>query len=223
MRLSSLTWPDVEARSGRSILAVPLGSTEQHGPHLPLSTDTDIAVALAEAVSERIPEVVVAPAIPYGSSGEHAAFAGTLSIGQEALELLLVELGRSCDAFAAVIIVSAHGGNAGAVAKAVERLRSEERRVSAWSPSLPDSSDSHAGRTETSVLLALRSPHVVMAKATTGTVRPLEELMPALREGGVAAVSATGVLGDPSGASREFGDELFRCWVEELAGAVSRL
>ena len=223
MTLGALTWPDVEARAASAILAVPLGSTEQHGPHLPLSTDTDIAVALANALSARIPDVVVAPAIPYGASGEHAAFAGTISIGHDALELLLIELVRSCDAFAGVVLVSAHGGNATAVARAVARLRSEGRRVSAWSPSHADSRDSHAGRTETSVLMAMGSPHVVVERATVGNVRPLEELMPALRSGGVASVSASGILGDPSGSSEEHGDRLFRAWVDDLVAAVSSL
>ena len=223
MTLGSLTWPDVEARAAGSILAVPLGSTEQHGPHLPLSTDTDIAVALANALSARVPDVVVAPPIPYGASGEHAAFAGTISIGRDALELLLVELVRSCDAFRGVVLVSAHGGNATAVARAVARLRHEGRRVSAWSPSHPDSRDSHAGRTETSVLMALGSPHVVAERATAGNVRPLEELMPALRSGGVASVSASGVLGDPSGSSEEHGEGLIRAWVDDLVTAVSSL
>lgn len=223
MNLASLTWPDVEAGARSSILAIPLGSTEQHGPHLPLSTDTDIAVALADKLSRRVPSVVVAPAIPYGSSGEHAGFAGTLSIGQKALESLVVELGRSSDAFAGVILVSAHGGNAVPVARAVERLRSEGRRVRAWSPSCADPCDSHAGRTETSVLLALGSGNVVLERASAGDTRPIQELMPALRSGGVAAVSASGVLGDPSGATAEYGELLLERWVRELVVTVESL
>ena len=221
--LGSLAWPEVESRAGSTVLAVPLGSTEQHGPHLPLSTDTDIAVALAQELSRRVPGVVVAPAIPYGSSGEHAGFPGTLSIGQAALEMLLVELGRSADALAGMIIVSAHGGNAAPVARAVDRLRSEGRRVAAWSPSPTDPRDSHAGKVETSVLMALGSAHVELGKAAAGNVQPIQELMPELRAGGVAGVSATGVLGDPSGASSEYGEMLLRRWADELAAAVAVL
>ena len=103
--LGSLTSPDVAERAGRTVLLVPLGSTEQHGPHLPVSTDTQIAIALSYRVAAAVPQVLVAPPIHYGSSGEHRAFAGTLSIGQRALELLLVELCRSADAFAGVIVV----------------------------------------------------------------------------------------------------------------------
>src|SRR3712207_8629966 len=81
------------------LLVVPLGATEQHGPHLPLGTDTVIASALAASL-----DAVVAPALPYGSSGEHAGFPGTLSIGREALVHVLVELVRSCG-FARVLFV----------------------------------------------------------------------------------------------------------------------
>ena len=113
--LGTLSWPDLDPQRGL-LLAVPLGSCEQHGPHLPLDTDTRIAVALADAARRpAAPEVVVAPAVAYGSSGEHAGFPGTLSIGQAALELVLVELCRSADAFAGVVLVNGHGGNAAPV------------------------------------------------------------------------------------------------------------
>src|SRR5438046_2074948 len=103
--LAALTWEEAEA-SNCATLLVPLGSTEQHGPHLPLSTDTDIATALANLLAAARTNVVVAPALAYGSSGEHAGFPGTLSIGQAALEVVVIELVRSADVFAGVVLVS---------------------------------------------------------------------------------------------------------------------
>ncbi len=152
-----MTWPEVAALSGDTVLAVPVGSTEQHGPHLPLSTDTDVAVALANRLAAARADVLVAPAVAYGSSGEHAGFPGTLSIGQDALELVLLELGRSADAFAGIVFVSTHGGNAGPVSKAVRRLTYEGRRVRSWHPRLAGTQelDAHAGYTETSIVMAL--------------------------------------------------------------------
>ncbi len=97
MKLADLAWPDVEP--GRLLLVVPLGSCEQHGPHLPLGTDTEIAMALADSLAIRRGDVVVAPGLPVGSSGEHAGFPGTLSVGQTGLELLVVELVRSAEEF----------------------------------------------------------------------------------------------------------------------------
>ncbi|MGH9057171.1 MAG: mycofactocin biosynthesis peptidyl-dipeptidase MftE [Acidimicrobiales bacterium] len=216
-----MRWPEVAALASRTLLAIPVGSTEQHGPHLPLSTDTDIAIAVAGALSRHRVDVAVAPAVAYGSSGEHAGFPGTLSIGQEALEALLVELARSADDFAGVLFVSAHGGNAQPVAQAVRRLGAEGRRVRAWSPPAGDPTDSHAGRTETSVMLAVNPVQATLSgRPPAGVVRPIGELMPALRRFGVGAVSRTGVLGDPAGASAEIGREALERWTQELVAAL---
>lgn len=217
MELSGLTWTEVAAQAPAGLLAVPVGSTEQHGPHLPLSTDTVIAVELCRRLASARPDVMVAPAVAYGSSGEHAGFAGTLSIGGAALEALLVELGRSADHFAGVVFVSAHGGNAGPVGRAVAVLRSESRRARAWM--LPDpgaGSDAHAGRTETSVLLALAPSAVRLSAASAGCTTPLRELMPVLVSAGVAAVSPNGVLGDPAGASPDAGQRILDLWSATL-------
>ncbi len=137
-QLADLAWPAVRERaSDGAVLAVPLGSTEQHGPHLPISTDTDVARALCERLAGALPSVVVAPALPYGSSGEHAGFAGTLSIGQQALETVVVELVRSAtDTFERVVLVSAHGGNAEPVERAVRLLRVGIARRPGFPPAL---------------------------------------------------------------------------------------
>jgi mycofactocin precursor peptide peptidase len=209
-----------ELAAAGAVLAVPVGSTEQHGPHLPLSTDTDIAVALCHRLAATRPDVVVAPAVPYGSSGEHAGFAGTLSIGQAAVELLVLELGRSAaETFEHVLFVSAHGGNSEPVGRAVARLRGESRDVALFQPEWPG--DPHAGRAETAMLLALR-PDVVHAElGVAGDRRPLAELMPLLRAGGVRAVTPTGILGDPTGATAAEGAALLDELAASLAGMVS--
>ncbi|MGV9296355.1 mycofactocin biosynthesis peptidyl-dipeptidase MftE [Amycolatopsis sp. NPDC003676] len=220
MRLADLSSPDVaeQAASG-AILAVPLGATEQHGPHLPLSTDTDIATALCDRLAAERPDVLVAPAVPYGSSGEHAGFAGTISIGQAATELLLVELGRSaCETFRRLLFVSAHGGNAASVTRAVAILRAESRDVSMFEPRWQG--DPHAGRPETALQLALRPENVQMEKAVPGDSRPLGELLPVLRNGGVLAVTETGILGDPTGATADEGRGLLDVLTAQLRAHV---
>src|ERR1700740_3735697 len=111
--LCAAHWPDVEA-GRRRVLVVPIGSLEQHGAHLPLDTDTRIAVAVAERACTGLDDVGLAPAIAIGASGEHADFPGTLSIGHVALSTLLVELGRhACLHWAAVLLVNGHGGKRG--------------------------------------------------------------------------------------------------------------
>src|ERR1700722_3695843 len=199
--LADLTWPEAgRLAAAGALLAIPVGSTEQHGPHLPLSTDTDIAVALTGRLAARRPGVVVAPPVSYGSSGEHAGFAGTLSIGQAAVELVLTELGRSAaETFGHVVFVCAHGGNA--------------------APDLPPP-DAHAGRTETALQLALTPYRVRSGLAEAGNTEPLPGLMPALRAGGGRAVSPNGVLGDPAGASRAEGARLLDRLGADLAAAI---
>ena len=130
MLLADLTSPGAgRLAAAGAVLAVPVGATEQHGPHLPLSTDTDIAVALCQRLATARRDVLIAPPVGYGSSGEHAGFPGTLSIGQAALELLLIELGRSAAlTFRHLLLVSAHGGNSEPVTRAAARLRAGPRR-----------------------------------------------------------------------------------------------
>lgn len=202
-------------------LIVPLGSTEQHGPHLPLDTDTRIAGAVAVAAAECLEgEWLLAPAISYGASGEHEGFPGTISIGLAALEHLLVEYGRSaCNWAARLVFVNGHGGNVAALAAAVTLLRIEGRDV-AWCPCVVTGADAHAGHTETSVLLHLSPEDVWVAETVAGNSEPLPKLMPALRSGGVAAVSPVGILGDPTTATAAEGSRIF---AEMVGNSVRRI
>jgi creatinine amidohydrolase len=218
--LGRLTSPAAGARAASgAVLAIPLGATEQHGAHLPLSTDTDIATALCVRLAQ-VREVVVAPAIPYGSSGEHEGFPGTLSIGQAALEQVIVELCRSATGtFSRGLLVSGHGGNAEPLARAVSLLQFEGREVLAWAPSWVG--EPHAGRPETAMQLAL-DVDVNMSLAEAGDTRPLAEVLPLLRRGGVRAVSPNGVLGDPRGASRAEGLALLDRLTHDLVNSFDR-
>jgi mycofactocin system creatininase family protein len=218
--LATLTSPEAgELATAGALLAVPVGATEQHGPHLPLSTDTDLAVALCARLTAARPGVLAAPPLAYGASGEHQDFPGTLSIGAEATELLLIELCRSATrTFSRVLLVSTHGGNAGAVRRAERRLRAESRDILAWLPAWEG--DAHAGRAETSLALALAPDRVRPGRAEAGNTRPLTELMPELRRSGVRAVSPNGVLGDPAGASAAEGEALLGRLVADLLATV---
>lgn len=220
--LAQLRWPEIE-QGPRRLLVVPVGSLEQHGPHLPLDTDTRIAVAVARRACAGRAGVALAPAFAIGASGEHAAFPGTLSIGTEALTVSLIELGRHASLhWPAVLLVNGHGGNGTAVQAAVGRLRYEGRACASWHAGLPGG-DAHAGRSETSVMLALDPDAVRLEAAGRGDVRPLTEIMPMLRARGVRAVSANGVLGDPAGASAAEGEQLLARLTAGLNDALDTL
>jgi mycofactocin precursor peptide peptidase len=248
--LGTAHWPDVES-GPRRVLVVPVGSLEQHGAHLPLDTDTRIAVAVAERACAGREGVGLAPPIAIGASGEHADFPGTLSIGHVALSILLVELGRHASRYwPAMLLVNGHGGNAGAISDALGKLRAEGRDCHVWhagvrppmlaaargdcppgpgdaeragQPGAAPVPDAHAGRVETSLMLALAPGEVRLGDAAAGETRPLPEIIAELRAGGVRRVSPNGVLGDPAGASSTEGEALLALLAADLGATLGRL
>lgn len=243
--IGSLTFPEVgSALQPDSILCLPMGSMEQHGPHLPLDTDTVIAEALTERIVERWGEACDLwrlPAISVGLSREHDWAAGTLSLsvgGMTAFMRDLVrEIARSLPA-RNLLVVNGHGGNRGIL----EALGREWRgdfglNVAALhlgamlSPAgeggLPEI---HAGRDETSVMLAV-APDLVRrerigdlkAPPDAGTVQGMI-LDPAVTwpwSSGDRRIADQGVIGDAASASVEHGKVLVERVVEG-AGAVLR-
>jgi len=215
--LAAAKWPDVK---DRPLVLVPIGSIEQHGPHLPLETDAVIAESTAKRVAQLLDvESFVAPTLMYGSSGEHQMFPGTSSIGTEALRLLIVELVRSMKSWAGrIIFVNAHGGNGRALSEAVSQLI-REGHDAAWVACATEEVDAHAGFTETSLMLHLQPWAVRINHARAGNVTPIRDLLPTLMSSGVGAVSPNGVLGDPAGATAAEGA---RC-LEAMAAQIAEL
>ncbi|MCW2741018.1 MAG: mycofactocin biosynthesis peptidyl-dipeptidase MftE [Blastococcus sp.] len=215
--LAGSVWPAIPAEP---LLVVPLGSVEQHGSHLPFGTDTAVACAVTDGAIGSLPGALLAPALAYGASGEHEDFPGTISIGTEALTGLLVEYGRSACRWAdRVLVVNGHGGNLDALRAAVPLLRSEGRDV-AWFPCAVPGGDAHAGRTETSLMLHVEPELVRGDRAVAGETTPIGALLPRLRARGVRAVSPTGVLGDPAGATAQEGAALLADLIDRLLTAV---
>jgi len=203
-----MAWTDL----GSPIVVVPVGSCEQHGPHLPLHTDTVIATALAREFAGRRVDCVVAPALTISASGEHQGFAGTLSIGNAAMTNVLVELVRSADWSRGVVFVNGHGGNAIAMKHAADTLAGESRRMLVWWPRIAGG-DLHAGHVETSLMMALAPHEVRTDRAVAGPSPAMSELL----RSGVQALSPSGVLGDPTTASADEGRRL----MEQLVGQLT--
>ena len=220
-KLGDVTWTDLWNLAPRPIIAIPVGSCEQHGPHLPLDTDTRIAVALAQglAASFEPGDVLIGPTLQATSSGEHAGFPGTLSIGADVVEQMVVELVRSADWSAGVVLVNGHAGNARPIQRAANTLLGEGRRVLAWWPHVRNG-DAHAGETETSMMLAIVPALVRMSRAEAGRSEPLVDLLDQLRAEGVRAVSPNGVLGDPRRATAGHGKAMLTRLIIDLVAAV---
>lgn len=219
--LGSTTWVDHWKPTRRPLLAVPVGSFEQHGPHLPLDTDTRIAVALAESLADKYDDgdVLVGPVLTVTSSGEHQHFPGTLSVGAEVFERMIVELVRSADWSGGVVLVNGHAGNREPEERAVRLLSSEGRRVLSWWPRV-QGGDAHAGHVETSMMLAIAPSLVRMELAEEGATAAITDLIDDIREGGVVTVSPNGVLGDPRRATASHGRSLLTRLSIDLVAAV---
>lgn len=225
-RLGARTWSELarEMADGAPppVLLIPVGSCEQHGPHLPLDTDTRIAIAVADAVAARVPGTVVGPALTVTASGEHQGFPGTLSVGNEVTTRLIVELVRSADWARGVVLVNGHGGNASAITEAVALLGFERRRCLAWWPTRPvgaAADDFHAGWVETSVMLHLHPELVQLDAAQPGASTTAAEL----RARPLIDLAPTGVLGDPTGADPTEGRRILGTWIDDLVAELSEL
>jgi mycofactocin precursor peptide peptidase len=234
MRLGEATWTEVDAATRlmadddgtlSPIVLIPVGSTEQHGPHLPLNTDTLVAEEVAGRALHRTTGLMLGPTLAVTASGEHSGFAGTLSIGTEVMTQVVIELGRSADWAAGLVFVNGHGGNHEALVAGIEVLTSERRNVVSWSPKWRRRTDGgppdlHAGRIETSLMLAIDPGLVRFERAAAGPDTRLDDLLPALRSNGVKFVSPTGVLGDPAGASGTEGERFIEAFVEDLVMTI---
>jgi mycofactocin precursor peptide peptidase len=216
--------------SGWPMLLIPVGGAEQHGPHLPLGLDTMTAEAVARRAADLIRaagvDVLIAPTLAYGASGEHQHFAGTVSIGLEALQHLLVEIVRSAGSWAGqCVFVNGHGANAPAVAAAVCQLRYEGRDVG-WAPCAPArqpdgaSVDSYAERIETSLALVLAPDDVRLDRVEAGAFDPASARLSRKRVGGVASASPNGVAAHPYGASAQEGLALLWSMVADVVSSV---
>ncbi len=203
-----------------SILVLPVGSYEQHGAHLPPDTDTIIATHFARKTVELFANLELGPPVTISASGEHNGFNNTLSVGNNALTTMLIEVIRSADWCDGVILINGHGGNVRAIENAVEIAKSEGRKVLAWSPRLPDG-DAHAGFSETSLMLAISPSSVRMICAEAGNTEPLQDLMPSIIKHGIKSVSANGVLGDPTMANAAAGREIANTLMVDIASAVA--
>jgi mycofactocin system creatininase family protein len=212
--LGPLTWTDV-ADGPAPIVVVPVGSCEQHGPHLPLDTDTTVATTLAGRLAHDRADCVVAPPLAVTASGEHGGFAGTLSIGTEIMAGVVIELARSADWAAGVVFVNGHGGNVTAMQRASEVFEQEDRNVLIWWPTIAGA-DPHAGRTETSLMLAIDPEQVHLERAVPGPIPSMADLA----THGVRPLSERGVLGDPTTASSGEGAAILDDLVRQLVEAV---
>ncbi|MFB6086173.1 MAG: creatininase family protein [Halodesulfurarchaeum sp.] len=226
MDLHASTWTDADA-AGTDLALLPVGSTEQHGPHDPLGTDYLAAEMVARETAERTEtEVVVAPSVPVGISEEHRQFTGTLWVSPNTFRSYVREVAESLlhHGWNRIVLVNGHGGNVPALGEVAANLARHHDAVVVpftWFDAVEASFEmGHAGPVETSFLLHTR-PELVH-----------EDRFEAARDGGMdrwgewvaglnlahdaAEFTENGTVGDPTEATAEEGERL-------LEGAVTAL
>jgi creatinine amidohydrolase len=243
--LPALTSPEIRdlPDKERAVVVLPIASIEQHGPHLPVYTDSLIAEAVLAAALERLPEdssVWRLPLLSYGKSTEHAAFAGTVTLTAETLIHALRDIGRSLarSGFKRMAILNAHGGNTEIVDFVIRDIRDETGlMVFALHPYLrvapvedgisPDEAvyGIHAGDVETSILLSIRPELVRSELAPRSFPAGLQAMKHPPFMGPLTFawltedIAPNGVLGDATIASAEKGER----FLDQAADAVAEL
>jgi creatinine amidohydrolase/Fe(II)-dependent formamide hydrolase-like protein len=241
---SELSWPDVEEYLKKlDVALLPVGSIEQHGPHLPLDTDAFDADYLSRCVAEACsdPKPLVLPLISYGVSYEHGEFKGTVGVSNDTLSHLVYEIGMSVanNGINKLVIINGHGGNIPALNYAAQMITRDTKIfvcIDTGETSDVDiykiaetQGDIHAGEIETSTSLAVR-PHLVkMEKATKRIPRFSSRYLSFTSKRKVSwyvhtkRISRSGVIGDPTKASVEKGEQMWRVMIAHLVALVEDL
>ena len=240
VRLRDITWTDAEKMFNETDTAIlPIGATEQHGPHCPLGTDIMTAEYVSRIVGERT-GLPVLPVIPVGISDHHRQFPGTLWVPPQVFRdyVKSVALSASSHGVRKLVMVNGHGGNTNALYETCELLRREYGVFSIIVHSYTTRMDGHAGADETSIALYIDESLVKMDRATDTTVndhiagmkiRGNDRLGPAMFPRETADLSDTGIYSGagktikPSEASIERGEKLLKPHIEKIVQIVDEL
>ena len=230
MHLSEATWTDA-ADLDTDLAILPVGSTEQHGPHAPLGTDVLTAEAVAEAGADAYDgEVVVAPAIPVGVAEEHRHFAGTLWVAEDTFRDYVRETIASLASHGwdRVVVVNGHGGNVDALREVCARVTRDETAYAApltWFDAVDAPDMGHGGPVETSLLLAT-DPELVRSDRLEDSAADAADSWGEFEHGvnlayDTAEFSENGTVGDPRAASADRGDALLDAASDALADVLA--
>lgn len=244
--LGELTWPDVEEfLREHNVAVVPVGSCEQHGPHLPIDTDAYDAFWLSLKAAEKAQCALVAPTIYYGVSSHHIDFPGTVTLSPHTLQQIAYEVVFSLvkHGFRKILFENGHGGNTPALEAATQRIKADMNAFVAIDTvslipdfiekSIQTPYDAHAGEFETSTTLANRENFVVKERIKKPKIRlpeskytkiGLKKTGPKVTWGfRTKEISETGVIGDPTKASKEKGEAAWKLAIERLADLLKEL
>ena len=237
--MEEMTWEEVELRleTTNSIVIIPIASIEQHGPHLPLSTDTIIGEEIACRIAREFENALVGPALRPGASPLHVDFAGTLSLPSQCLMKTIEHSIRSLERHGAtnVVLLPSHGGNfppintlgpelARDVDSVLHTLADLERYMELMNEGLREAGIEyeepvvHAGAAETAIMMAVAPSLVREDRMKPGYEGEIS--MAGLLDGGLQEYTASGVLGDPTYATATAGEKILDAITDAYVGQL---
>lgn len=249
-RYEEFTWPEIrQAVADQRVAVLPVGTVEQHGPHLPLVTDVLTASEISRLAVERIPvEAVLLPSVFYAFNEHHLDFPGTIAIDGETFLKYVTDIGKSLahHGFRKILLVNGHGSNVPFLDIAARNITNHTEAICAMVPwwnlvprelltrlreSAYPGGMAHGCELETSVLLHLRPDLVAMDKAEPDFpvqkseffFWDLERPSPVFFQEFFSRYSRTGTLGDPTKASAEKGRLFVEACVERLVAVIRDL
>ena len=245
MNLADMSWTEIKETVDKDPnlrVIIPIGSLEQHGPHLPLRTDSILAEYVAKSVADRLPSVLFPP-LTIGFSLEHTQFPGTVSFAQQTFARMIREISDCLwkSGFRRLIVINGHGGNRAILECSITAVKQTHPELKIYSFTLldiarkkfrdirksPHGMIGHADELETSMMLSIRPDLVRLSKARAE--KPTLPLMVSLEAEDLEIVSygwktneisKSGIIGDPTYANPETGKLLLDYVVQTIASVI---
>jgi creatinine amidohydrolase/Fe(II)-dependent formamide hydrolase-like protein len=237
--MTRMTSPEIDAAisSGTTTAIIVLGAQEQHGPHLPMATDSIWGEYLADLVAQRIGGALIAPVFSVGFSPEHMEFPGTISLSAETWGAVVDDYISSLEhhGFKRIVLICSHGGNFFPLIEQLPALKDRHpatnivaytdllgevaaaAEVAARFGVTPSESGAHGGEWETSMMMVVEAETVHAERQEPGFLGDLGEVLDQINAEGIQTVAPNGILGDPANASAEHG----RAYLDRIADLIA--
>lgn len=245
--MEEMTWPEVKSarEQGTETVIIQTASVEQHGPHLPLLTDTLIGGHVAQMIARKLGKTLVAPVVRPGLSVHHMKFAGSFTTAPETFRTVVEEACTSLatHGFKNLILMSSHGGNFTFIDGIGPYLQDSMTRKGYDVRIIPhvnilhysriqqdflgekfgvplEEAGFHADVIETACMLVIRPDLVHMDRAVPGFIGDNKPLLDKIFVEGIQSVTENGIVGDPRRATREMGEALLEHLTDVLSGEL---
>lgn len=245
LRLEEMNWKDIQEAidQGYKTVVIGIGSIEQHGPHLPTSTDSLIGDAIANKVTANLKNALQAPTIRIGCSSHHLSFPGTISYKESTLKAIIQDYVKSLalHGFTNIVLLPSHGGNFKPILEVIDEIKkgNSDFKLVGYTDLFrlldvlhnfsnefgitKEESGVHAGESETSFILALAENLVKKERFEPGYMGVVgEEQSQLIFEKGMTALTKNGILGDPTNATSEKGEIYLQKIVQFLVDEIKK-